>query len=74
METGAGLSTNEALTPGRVLPFQAPRAGAGTVSEIAYGVGFKSVAHFSNAFQERFGERPSAFAARWKPSPPRPLP
>ena len=28
------------------------RAGAGTVSEIAYAVGFKSVAHFSNAFQE----------------------
>lgn len=42
------------------------RAGAGTVGEIAYGVGFKSVAHFSNAFQERFGERPSAFAARYK--------
>ena len=43
------------------------RASAGTVSEVAYGVGFKSVAHFSNAFQERYGERPSAFAARWKP-------
>ena len=40
------------------------RAGAGTVSEIAYAVGFKSVAHFSNAFQEYRGERPSAFAAR----------
>ena len=40
------------------------RAGAGTVSEIAGTVGFKSVAHFSNAFQERYGERPSAFAAR----------
>jgi signal transduction histidine kinase/ligand-binding sensor domain-containing protein/DNA-binding response OmpR family regulator len=40
------------------------RAGAGAVSEIAYAVGFKSVAHFSNAFQERYGERPSAFAAR----------
>lgn len=40
------------------------RANAGTVSEIAYSVGFKSVAHFSNAFQERYGERPSAFAAR----------
>jgi AraC-like DNA-binding protein len=34
------------------------------VGEIAYSVGFKSVAHFSNAFQERYGERPSAFAAR----------
>jgi len=40
------------------------QAGAGAVSEIAYAVGFKSVAHFSNSFQERFGERPSAFAAR----------
>jgi signal transduction histidine kinase/DNA-binding response OmpR family regulator len=40
------------------------RAGAGAVGEIAYSVGFKSVAHFSNAFQERYGERPSAFAAR----------
>jgi AraC-like DNA-binding protein len=49
------------------------RANAGTVSEVAYGVGFKSVAHFSNAFQEKYGERPSAFAARWRPSPPRPL-
>ena len=42
------------------------RAGAGAVSEIAYSVGFKSVAHFSNAFHERYGERPSAFAARHK--------
>jgi AraC-like DNA-binding protein len=40
------------------------RGGAGAVSEIAYTVGFKSVAHFSNAFQSRYGERPSAFAAR----------
>ncbi|MEO6193402.1 MAG: helix-turn-helix domain-containing protein, partial [Thermoanaerobaculia bacterium] len=44
------------------------RAGAGAVSEIAYAVGFKSVAHFSNAFQERYGERPSAFAARHRGS------
>jgi signal transduction histidine kinase/ligand-binding sensor domain-containing protein/CheY-like chemotaxis protein len=40
------------------------RASAGAVSEIAYAVGFKSVAHFSNAFHEQYGERPSAFAAR----------
>ena len=45
------------------------RAGAGAVSEIAYAVGFKSVAHFSNAFQERYGERPSAFAARHRTGP-----
>jgi signal transduction histidine kinase/ligand-binding sensor domain-containing protein/CheY-like chemotaxis protein/AraC-like DNA-binding protein len=36
-------------------------AGAGSVSEIAYGVGFKSVAHFSNRFQDQFGVRPSGY-------------
>ncbi len=35
--------------------------GEGNVSEVAYGVGFKSVAHFSNAFTERFGCRPSQY-------------
>ncbi|MGI9182116.1 MAG: response regulator transcription factor, partial [Longimicrobiaceae bacterium] len=35
--------------------------GAGSVSEIAYGVGFRSVAHFSNRFQDHFGVRPSAY-------------
>jgi len=33
--------------------------GAGSVSEVGYAVGFKSVAHFSNSFQTRFGMRPS---------------
>jgi AraC-like DNA-binding protein len=28
---------------------------------VAYSVGFKSVAHFSNAFKERYGVRPSGF-------------
>ena len=37
-------------------------AQAGTVSEIAYAVGFKSVAHFSNAFLAHTGHRPSAYA------------
>jgi AraC-like DNA-binding protein len=40
-------------------------AGAGSVSEVAYGVGFKSVAHFSNRFQYQFGVRPSRTASRW---------
>jgi AraC-like DNA-binding protein len=31
------------------------------VSEIAYGVGFKSVPHFCARFRERFGESPSAY-------------
>jgi signal transduction histidine kinase/DNA-binding response OmpR family regulator len=33
--------------------------GAGSVSEIGYAVGFRSVAHFSNAFFNRYGQRPS---------------
>ena len=36
-------------------------ACAGSVSEVAYSVGFKSVAHFSNAFHDQFGARPSAW-------------
>ena len=38
-------------------------ARAGTVSEVAYGVGFKSVSHFSTAFQKHHGRRPSEAAA-----------
>ncbi len=37
---------------------------AGTVSEIAYAVGFKSIGHFSDSFMEAYGCRPSAYAAR----------
>ena len=36
-------------------------AAAGSVGEIAYAVGFKSVAHFSNAFNEMYGVRPSGW-------------
>ena len=39
-------------------------ARAGTVSEIAYAVGFKSVAHFSDSFVRAYGSRPSDYAAR----------
>jgi len=39
-------------------------AQAGSVSEVAYAVGFKSVAHFSNAFHEMHGVRPSAWRDR----------
>ena len=37
--------------------------GAGTVSEVAYAVGFNSLAHFSRAFRAQFGMPPSAYAA-----------
>ncbi|NBB87169.1 MAG: response regulator [Bacteroidetes bacterium] len=36
----------------------------GTVSEIAYAVGFKSIAHFSDSFLQAYGCRPSTYAAR----------
>ncbi|MEP0547221.1 MAG: two-component regulator propeller domain-containing protein [Rhodothermales bacterium] len=37
---------------------------AGSVSEIAYAVGFKSVAYFSDSFVRAYGCRPSSYAAR----------
>jgi signal transduction histidine kinase/ligand-binding sensor domain-containing protein/DNA-binding response OmpR family regulator len=42
-------------------------SGAGSVGEVAYAVGFKSVAHFSNAFNDQFGIRPSAWRERGVP-------
>ncbi len=36
-------------------------SGAGNVSEVAYGVGFKSISHFSRVFGERYGVAPSAY-------------
>ncbi len=39
------------------------KAREGNVSEVAYAVGFKSTAHFSNAFLARFGVRPSSVTA-----------
>jgi signal transduction histidine kinase/DNA-binding response OmpR family regulator len=35
---------------------------AGTVSEIAYGVGFKSVSHFCRRFRARYGMSPAGYA------------
>lgn len=40
------------------------RARAGNVSEIAYGVGFRSVSHFTKSFRAAFEMTPSAAAAR----------
>jgi AraC-like DNA-binding protein len=38
------------------------RARAGTVSEIAYSVGFTNPAYFARAFRKAFGEAPSEHA------------
>jgi transcriptional regulator GlxA family with amidase domain len=35
--------------------------GVGSVTEIAYSVGFDSLSHFSRSFAERFDAAPSAF-------------
>jgi len=46
-------------------------AKAGTVSEIAYGVGFKSVSHFCRRFRARYGMSPSAYTEAVEPQQPR---
>jgi DNA-binding response OmpR family regulator len=38
------------------------RESRGTVSEIAYAVGFKSVSHFSKSFSDQYGVVPSSYA------------
>ena len=64
LKAAAGRTPSETLRTARLA--RAARllaAEAGTVSEVAYGVGFKSVAHFSNAFAAQYGCRPSAYQA-----------
>jgi signal transduction histidine kinase/ligand-binding sensor domain-containing protein/DNA-binding response OmpR family regulator len=39
-------------------------ARAGTVGEIAYGVGFESLSHFSRAFRAKYGVSPSVWAVK----------
>ena len=58
----AGQTPSEAIRTLRLeRAAQLLTAQAGTVSEVAYAVGFKSVAHFSNRFEKDFGCRPSAY-------------
>ena len=37
------------------------RAGAGTVTQVAYAVGFESLSYFRRAFRERYGTSPSDY-------------
>jgi signal transduction histidine kinase/DNA-binding response OmpR family regulator/ligand-binding sensor domain-containing protein len=44
-------------------------AGEGNVGEVAYAVGFRSVAHFTHRFRERFSVTPSAWRRGARPIP-----
>ncbi len=44
------------------------QARAGTISEVAYSVGFKSVSHFSKRFREAYDKTPMAFVAELDPT------
>ena len=44
-------------------------AGEGNVGEVAYAVGFRSVAHFTNRFRDRFKSTPSAWRRGERPAP-----
>lgn len=41
------------------------RKGEGTVSDVAYRVGFNSLSHFSSLFRRKHGMTPSEFRERW---------
>jgi DNA-binding response OmpR family regulator len=59
----AGQTPSEAIRTMRLeRASQLLAARAGTVSEVAYAVGYKSVAHFSNSFEKDFGCRPSVYS------------
>jgi AraC-like DNA-binding protein len=60
----AGRTPSEAIQAFRIeRAAQLLAAGAGTVSEVAYAVGFKSVSHFSDRFERTYGHRPSRHPA-----------
>jgi signal transduction histidine kinase/DNA-binding response OmpR family regulator/ligand-binding sensor domain-containing protein len=46
------------------------RNGAGSVSEVAYDVGYQSVEHFSRSFRKRYGRSPSEFRRAIHEAPP----
>ncbi len=57
-----GVSPNEFIRNRRLdRSVEMLRAGAGTVSEIAFAVGFNSLHYFSRAFSAHFGKAPSEY-------------
>ena len=62
MQSLLGQSPNDVIWTLRLeRAAQLLEARAGTISEIAYSVGFKSVAHFSRRFQKKYGVSPSKY-------------
>src|SRR5687767_6489778 len=47
----------------RLLAAKRQLLGASSVKEVAHGLGFRSVSHFSRDFRHQFGRSPSAY--RW---------
>jgi AraC-like DNA-binding protein len=45
-----------------------------TVTEVSLAVGFRSLGSFSTAFRQHVGEPPGAYARRWRPAVPPPIP
>jgi AraC-like DNA-binding protein len=55
-----GVTPSELLRETRLQRAQAMlERGEGNVSEVAYAVGFRTLAHFSTSFHKRFGQPPS---------------
>jgi AraC-like DNA-binding protein len=44
------------------------------ITEVSVAVGFRSLGSFSTAFRQLVGESPSAYAHRWRPAVPPPIP
>jgi signal transduction histidine kinase/ligand-binding sensor domain-containing protein/DNA-binding response OmpR family regulator len=65
LKTLTGLAPSDLIRTARLeRAAQLLAARAGTVSEVAYAVGFKSVSYFSDRFVRAFGCRPSDYATR----------
>ncbi len=61
-EEAFGVTPKECLWTFRLLQAgHLLRETDGTVSEVAYACGFKTVPHFTRRFKERFGTTPAAY-------------